>query len=284
MPSRHRVVPIAVAMAALTACSLFADLGGFSGGGDEGDGGNGGDASGADGAVVDGPVADGAASDAAVDGPWCSSRVPAPRLCEDFDDGSLGDWDDVEEDTGGKIELDPLASSAPGSARITLAPNSADCSYVRLTKRFTEPLSKWRLEFDLRLGDGSAQPKYTGEHMATVWTRIGGAECGLLFSPAPSFPYVLEQVYPGDGGVANVHHGLTAGPKVGGRHRVAILAELNEPRMSVFLDGKAVAHEVALTAPCKGSGTVSVRVGYHYARKSADPLEIRIDNVTFDGE
>lgn len=277
---RAAFIGVTAASAAVAACSLFTDLGQLSGG--EGAEGGGDDAGSGDGGV---PVNDGAAPDASVgDGAFCQSRSPAPMFCRDFDDGGLGGWDDIQEDPGGAIAHDPVASSPPGSAVITLAPSSPECTYVRLTKRFLAPLSKWTLEFDLRLGDTSAQPRYPGHYLATVWTDISGDACGLLFSPSPSSPNLLEQIYYADGGAQNINHLLQGNPTPGEWHRITLRAELSAPRFTVAIDGQPLAKEVPLSGSCKGSGPVSVRLGYHCAKSIGDPLEVRIDNVTFDGE
>ncbi len=137
---------------ASSACTLlFGDALGGSSEGDGATGSDGGDAGAVDGgATVD---ASGGGPDGGASKRGCDGLVPAPKLCEDFDRGSLTGWASDLPD-GGVTGIDTTQSfSGPGSLRAKIV-DAPDCTYARLERTMTGMGTK-RVELRMRIRPAS---------------------------------------------------------------------------------------------------------------------------------
>lgn len=94
-------------------------------------------------------------------GSWCSANAPPDAFCADFDGikSVEAGWSKKQTSANGAVELASVASSAPRSARMTMAPGDADasapCRSAELVYTSTSVGKKGHLAFDVWVGPGT---------------------------------------------------------------------------------------------------------------------------------
>lgn len=145
---------VAAALVTLSACSLFTDLNGFSGGGSTSDGGSlpegGAPPSGGDsGSPTDG--ATDARSDAEAAAPQGCAAKPDASFCIDFDGTDpLVERSDRWDGVNAGVTLTTTAFSPPSAANIAVD-TTGGCTFATLGKRFDGTYTAGRVEAMMRL-------------------------------------------------------------------------------------------------------------------------------------
>ena len=225
--------------------------------------------------------------DAALTDHFCSSLLPAPTFCDDFDDLSPGSrWDKVAQ--AGKASFDTTSfRSAPRAFLVTPDANSATYSAVYLARaesrlatsihvafetRFggtfpSDVALIWSLEFDVapRQQDGAALADATAGSMAA---SIVGAGARALFGDNPV-------------GGSFKSRELAKAFKIDQWTRVEFDLTLDVPHVAIRLDGTTVLDEGL--QPAWRPRYVTFRIGYlPLSNQAHAAFSTRVDNVIFD--
>jgi len=249
----------------------------------EADGGDGGSppAPGED-SGADAPALD-AGPDVKVDAgpPFCSALSPAPKFCDDFDDGDLSDdWDFTNVILPSTLVLDTATfASAPASMHVqtkTLAAMQNGPAHLRRTIFAT-----------------AVHPRlsFSAFYASTSITSGAVAIASLDVSLSHFFTLYLRDA-PGDGtsdpavvleeidGSATIRHVLPKAPPAGVWTRIGIDVDLVRGRATVSYGGEKVLDDEVVSM--NGGEEVTVRVGAVYVFGPAAPFEAVIDDVVVD--
>jgi hypothetical protein len=223
------------------------------------------------------------APDAAPDaGPgFCASLSPAPKFCDDFDDGDLADDWTVSTARAGfsRLLLDTAeVKSAPASLRAesNAIASVGDSANASLRKTVLVASSHIRLAWSAKLPVTSITTgavAICGVDVAlnrfyTLWLRDEDAA-----SPSAS---LVEEI---DGAVT-ARHVLGQPPPAGAWTRIAVDLDLANGRASVSFDGAKALDSVAIT-PGAGS-EVTVRLGNVYVKGPQPKFVGNYDDVVLD--
>lgn len=247
------------------------------------------DGSAAPDAAADGPEATGdaappadAGSDARPDASakgFCATRSPAPRFCDDFDDGELDDDWAIETVLNGEPILDTSsATSVPASFAVeTLPLGKDDSAHVHLRATVNgAPAGHVVLAFDMMLATATytkgtiavATLDVSQNHFFTLYLRDGD-----LDAPAAT----LEET---DETATTKRNVLSKLPPPFTWTRATIDIDVGGAKASVLWDGEKVLDQAPITAGVASDPTI--RVGAVYVYGPADPFEARFDGVTLD--
>ncbi len=209
---------------------------------------------------------------------YCATLAPAPRFCDDFDDGELADDWTALTAVNGEADLDPTTStSAPASFVLGTAPIGTDESahvHLRTTASGT-PKGHVVLSFDVLLDAVTftqgvvaiATLDVAANHFFTLYLRDGDAD-----APAAT----LEETAPD----RTTRHVLSSLPTPGTWTRATLDIDLAAAKATVrwgaqtALDGAPI-----VDAPAKDP---TVRVGAVYVYGPAASFGAHFDNVTLD--
>jgi hypothetical protein len=265
----------ACVVGAVVACIVSTD--GLTGGADVGD------------ATAD-TVAPGDAGDAgdAGDGaPFCASRAPAYKFCDDFDEGQAFDfgWDNHDRVDGGSAGLDDAAwASSPASLLVTTPPfdNTSAQSMAE------------GLDVDLGVSattsahaEAAVRVDAAGAQAVLLTVGFGAAPGGaqryeILVVADPAGAYILEGTPP-DAGRRNFVHtplGTTFAP--GRWYRVAVDVSFTPPAMSATVDGRPAVTQQPLASGWQ-AGLVHLEVGVaNYEPQPIPAMQAHLDDVLLD--
>jgi hypothetical protein len=217
--------------------------------------------------------------DAGSDAEWCKGLSPTPAFCDDFDHpGSVGaSWSSVE----GNVLLDSLVPfTPPNDARFFVQASSPNCAYARLHKSFGGALSHVRFGFSARLGDldGGAFPEKIG--VAAV-EFVGLCREIIELGPPTDHSSLHEQLADGSG---DILHDMTATrPSIGTWARIDIVLDMNQLTADMYLDNQKALDTITLRSECRGQRPVDIEVGLRCVATLGSSVELRLDDVTFDG-
>lgn len=209
---------------------------------------------------------------------YCATLTPAPRFCDDFDDGVLADDWTALTAVNGEADLDPTTStSAPASFVLGTAPIGTDESahvHLRTTAAGT-PNGHVVLSFDVLLEAVTftqgvvaiATLDVAANHFFTLYLRDGDAD-----APAAT----LEETAPG----RTTRHVLSTLPTPGTWTRATLDVDLAAATATVrwntvvALDGAPI-----VDVPAKDP---TIRIGAVYVYGPAASFGAHFDNVTLD--
>jgi hypothetical protein len=210
-------------------------------------------------------------------GPYCASLVPAPKFCDDFDDGDLtDDWTQSAVTPGSLFELDTSSStSAPASFHVVALPTMAAASNnVLLRSTMFGAVKHGRLAFSLFVPSVT----FTKGAIAIAQFHVTLDDVYTLYLRGPddaaNIP-MLEEVVAG----TVTRHMLTKLPPVGVWTRVTIDLDLTAGKASVTFDAQK-ALDAAPIAVFAGT-EATVRLGGIIDGPS-DKFEARFDDVVID--
>gem|GEM_PF-1926549 len=227
------------------------------------------------------------AADARPDAPseagatFCETLTPAPRFCDDFDDGDVDDDWAVRNVLGGStLELDPASyASSPTSMHVTTkALDAAQSGPAHLRTTVTGAVSRVKLAFGVRIETNPAVTKgalalatldVSASHFFTLYLRDAPQDGS---EPAA----ILEEI---DGATVR-RHALTKLPAMGVWTRVTIDVDLGAGVASVLL-GTEKALDAAVVSAIPGT-EATIRVGAVYLFGPADAFEAGFDDVVVD--
>ena len=220
----------------------------------------------------------GAPPDAAAKG-FCATRTPAPRFCDDFDDGDLDDDWTVGTVLNGEPILDTSsATSVPASFAVeTLPLGGTESAHVHL--RATAggaPTGHVILAFEMMLATATftqgtiaiATLDVSQNHFFTLYLRDGDPD-----APAAT----LEET---DEAATTTRHVLSKLPPANTWTHVTIDIDVGAAKANVLWGNEKVLDDAPIIAAPASDPTI--RVGAVYVYGPADPFEARFDDVTLD--
>lgn len=236
------------------------------------------------------PADDGAAPDAAPDaaieassdvvppgGRFCARLTPAPRFCDDFDDGDLtNDWTQFVAPTGSIFELDPsTATSAPASFHVVAkATAAAAANNVLLRSTMLGVVKHAKLSFDVFL------PSVTFTKgtfaIAQFYANLDDAYTLYVRGPDDASNMPILEAYVGG---VTTRHTLTKLPPVGVWTHITIDLDLAGGNASVSYDAYKALDAAPFTVLTGTEATV--RIGA-IVDGPADAFEASFDDVVID--
>jgi hypothetical protein len=246
------------------ACGITADLSGLQGG-------TRGDAAAP--AEASAPPAE-----AAVDGAagFCKSRAPAPKLCDDFDEGGpIGRlWTAIDVSDGQTVALDTVAFSSPGS--FLSAINSSDApATARLSQSLPVLASRVHIEFEMLLAPGPGSIEIAAVHEQTP----DGTTYGLFYKFDQGNLALYLKTLGADGGVSTLLHTLGAAPA--NWMRVDIDFDIADAgRITVQHDGATVYDDTPVPTDTSARTSLFVELGLYSFQKAT--IQGNFDNVIVD--
>ncbi|MDB4936547.1 MAG: hypothetical protein JWP87_3519 [Labilithrix sp.] len=242
----------------------------------------------ADARAADGPAPeldggpDGAVADAKPDSPvlggrYCTKLVPAPKFCDDFDDGDLtNDWTQSAAAPGAVFELDDSSStSAPASFHVVAKPIAAATSNnVLLRSTMFGAVTHAKLAFSLFVPSVTFTKGTIA--IAQFYVTLNDVYTLYLRGPddAANIP-MLEEVVSGN----VTRHMLTKLPPVGVWTRVSVDLDLTNGKANVSFDAQKALDAEPITTFAGSEATV--RLGA-IVDGPADQFEARFDDVVID--
>lgn len=240
-----------------------------------------------DDAAQDGGGTDGGAdakADAKIDaGPgFCVSLSPAPKFCDDFDDGDLeDDWAFKNVVGTSTIALDDTGPKSPpfAAAVVTKALTVGQSGPAHLRQTLIAAARHPSLSFSAYFTTSTTLTKgalaiatldVSLNHFFTLYLRDDPQDG--ISTPTAN----LEEI----DGATTTRHVLASPPPTGVWTRIVIDLDLDAGKANVSFDGvKALANE-----PISGSGgtEATFRVGAVYLFGPADPFQARFDDVVVD--
>lgn len=247
---------------------------------------------GPDAATPDAPDADGSsAADAGTDGAdggpsadvvppggrYCSTLTPAPRFCDDFDDGDLtNDWTQFAVQPGSLFELDS-SSSASGPASFHLiarASAAAAANNVLLRTTMFGAVKRGKLAFAARLPSVTFAKGTIA--IAQFYVNLDDVYTLYLRGPDDAANIPMLEAYVGG---VTTRHMLTRLPPAGVWTRVAIDLDLAGGRASVSFGADKALDGVAIGVLTGSEATV--RIGA-IIDGPVDAFEASFDDVIVD--
>jgi len=236
--------------------------------------------------VTDFPKLTGASSDGgASDGAYCRGLAPTPQFCDDFDEESAltPKWDSRSD---GGVTIDGVgAHSAPSTMRSAVPAGAPDCTNAVAEKTLRGAFLAAHASFWLRFDDAAELSK--GPAVAALYLGLSSSDpfCQLLLvlSGSPTFTEQRLSSLP-DGGHETVQaaHALDA-LAPGEWHHLDIDYDTANGRLVVAANGTGVV-DAALQLSCgKQAAAATLQLGHYCIEPGSPALEIRFDDVTFDG-
>jgi len=222
-------------------------------------------------------AADAAGDGATSGGRYCTTLVPAPRFCDDFDDGDLtNDWTQFAAPTGSVFQLDTSSStSAPASFHlIAKATSAAAANNVLLRTTMFGAVKHGTLAFAVFLPSVT----FTKGAIAIAQFYVNLDDVYTLYLRGPDAAANIPMLEAYVGGVTT-RHMLTKLPPASVWTRVAIDLDLAGGKASVSF-GADKALDAAPIGVLTGS-EATVRIGA-LIDGPADAFEARFDDVVLD--
>lgn len=305
---RARRVTFAFALVALLdGCTLLFDVSGLTGGAPSGDAsadspGTTNDGSSADAldapstfdgvASVDAPADSGtsesgggvdaaadAVGDAGVDGdaaplPFCSTVVPPPTFCQDFDEAtSPGEgWADSYSYLGGALSLDETESVSPPTSLLTTFPASSGAPNAYLAQSFAQPGTSLTLDLRIRIDEMDQSI------VAVAVIELGTSQMRILVAKGD---WVFEQDW-GSSGYLDSYPSVA--PTVGQWQHVVWTMTMGTPMTAtIAIDGNTLLPTTSLQSELVATAP-RIDVGVRYATSPAASWTIHYDNVIYDAQ
>jgi hypothetical protein len=213
-----------------------------------------------------------------VPGTGCKSRVPAPKFCDDFDDGDLeDDWTSSAFTPGSVAELEGTTfTSAPASFHVVTTPIAAVGAGGNVLLRSTSiaPVSHAKVSFSVLL----AKVTFTKGTIAIASVDVSQNHFFTLYlrDPDLSAPTAILDEY-----VAGIvtRHPLAKLPPVAVWTRVAIDLDLTNGKASVTFGAEKALDAEPITKLAGSEATV--RIGA-IIDGPADAFEASFDDVVID--
>lgn len=232
----------------------------------------------ADAAGVDaGPDAADAKPDVVTPAHFCTGLVPAPKFCDDFDDGDLtNDWTQFAAQPGSVFELDTTTStSAPASFHlVAMAEMAAAPNNVLLRTTMLGAVNHGKVAFSTLLPSNT----FTKGAIAIARFHITLDDSYTLFLRGPDAAGNIATLEENVGGVITEHM-LTTLPPVGVWTRVMLDLDLANGKASLSFGAQKALDAVAIT-PTAGT-EATVRIGAIIDGPS-DKFEAHFDDVIVD--
>lgn len=214
-------------------------------------------------------------------GRFCDIVSPKPKLCEDFEEGTVPQGWTPFVDPGTTLAVDDKdARSGKYALLATTAGGVATSQHAYLQLTVPASVAKIRVGQDVRV-------ELRGDYLETAYVRQGAA------SPPPSFylrlsakpPVYTAEAYLSDGGVPQHNLDLDGGPTFDAWTRLDVELDMSvTPRkVTVRVDG-AVAAADQLEDTLYTPGNALVQIGIVYVDENSGPWRMRYDNVTVDWE
>lgn len=224
-----------------------------------------------------GPDAADAKPDVVPPSHFCIGLVPAPKFCDDFDDGDLTNgWTQFAAQPGSVFELDASTStSAPASFHLIAMPEMAAASNnVLLRTTMFGAVNHGKLAFSTLLPSVT----FTKGTIAIARFHITLDDNYTLFLRGPDATGNIATLQETVGGVTTEHM-LTTLPPIGVWTRVTIDLDLMNGKASVSFGAQKALDAVAIT-PIAGT-EATVRIGAIIDGPS-DKFEAHFDDVVVD--
>jgi hypothetical protein len=209
---------------------------------------------------------------------FCAGLVPAPKFCDDFDDGDLADdWTASAVQAAGTVfELDTATStSAPASFHVlTTAEMAAASNNALLRTTMLGAVSHAKLAFAVLLPSVT----FTKGAIAIARFHITLDDSYTLYLRGPDAAANVATLEENVNGVTT-EHALAKLPTAGAWTRVVIDLDLTNGKASVMFDAQKALDAATITV---GAGTeATVRVGAIIDGPS-DAFEAHFDDVIID--
>ncbi|MBX3219930.1 MAG: hypothetical protein KF795_05375 [Labilithrix sp.] len=209
---------------------------------------------------------------------YCAKLTPAPRFCDDFDDGDVADDWAVLTVLNGAADLDTSTStSAPASFAVaTLPVSGTQSAHVHLrTTANGAPAGHVVLSFDLMLETATftqgvvaiATLDVSANHFFTLYLRDGDPD-----APAAT----LEETSAG----GTTRHVLSTLPAPGAWTRATLDLDLAASTATVRWGAETALDAAPIVAGAAKDPTI--RIGAVYVYGPAAPFRARFDDVTLD--
>lgn len=213
---------------------------------------------------------DGATPSDAKAGPFCASLVPAPTLCEDFDDGTPPKDSDTVVDPGASLGFDDtIAHSTPKSYRASVTANGAGVvnALLRTPLDFVSTAKTFVVAFELM---PSAAPPAQGT-LVVGRAFLSQTRSVAIELTSENGPVLREQ----EGALDKPSAAMTALPKANVWSRLELTIDLATKRASLRTNGAEVA-SLALT------GTTLDFFAVNLGLQSDKTFTAWYDDVVFD--
>ncbi len=233
-------------------------------------------------AAIDGaPSVDGALAPADAAPPFCSTVVPAPTFCDDFDSGVFGErWTMRSELNGGFVEATATqVRSAPTAARHRFEDQANGITAASLDLQLSNATSRFTVGFDLFV---VVRPTTGSIEIAGITVVVAGM--GSFFQQitlsADGVDTYLEEFRPEAGGFMYGETVLAAGIPTGQWVHVDLDLATDLQTYLIKLDGTAVAE-----GTCRYElvpGPVLFDSGISWASGALTASEVIVDNVVIN--
>jgi hypothetical protein len=220
------------------------------------------------------PQPDGAAPvDAASDapaGPFCASLVPAPKICEDFDDGQPPLGSDTQIDPGASCAIDTSISLSPSSSyRCSVPPGTTTVTNALLRTLLAFDASATRFVASFAFRPDAAAP--TTGNLVIARAFIGSAHAIAIELASPNGPVLREQENP-PGGLEKTAT-ISALPAAGAWTRYELLVDLTAKTATLKVGG-------AVSATLTLSGAQYNLFALNIGIQADAPFTGRFDDIT----
>lgn len=272
MSAWRALVLLAVAPAsAIAGCSLLVSTDGLSGSAAVAPGNEGGpdtSTAGDGGADV---TADGADASAL---PFCDSLVPKPKLCADFDTGSLTD---VGRISGGPPVLDGTVARSPPRALLATVETNATNRYSKVVHDFPDTPTSFVASFDVYFEEYDAT--HDVELVSLQLRRSTSSSCIVDVSVRMN-AWTMDESCDGTPVLAVAHRsGLFM--KLSRWTHIELATDFSLRTFSLAVDGDKTFADAPIQ-PGLASGVPSLGIGIAYLQANATRSKARFDNVVFD--
>lgn len=210
---------------------------------------------------------------------FCATLVPAPRFCDDFEDGDLeNDWDVATKFGTSEGSLDTTRARLSAASFHVAAPALAtnmDFGNVHLRRTLISPaphltLSFWAFYPKVTIDKGLlaiATVNVTLTHQFVIYLRDDDAT-----TPGPAFQEIANSI--------TTRHGLTKLPTAGAWTHVELSLDLDLGTATLSFDGDKALDAIPITAETTSEATI--RLGAVFATGPSDAFEANYDDVVLD--
>jgi hypothetical protein len=216
---------------------------------------------------------------------YCATLSPAPKFCDDFDDGNLTDGWSVQNVAGGAVmdlDISSFTSAPYAMAIVTPAINAGQFAPAALRAERIAPARHVTYSFSAYF---VTDPAITKGALAIAGLDVRSAGPGHYFTlylrddpqDGVSTPAaVFEEIE----GATTTRFPLAALPPMGAWTRIVIDVDLDAAKANVTFGGVKVVDDV--TIGTSGGAEATFRLGAVYNYGPADMIEARFDDVVVD--
>lgn len=218
-----------------------------------------------------------AAADAAEAGapPFsCDSLVPKPKLCADFDTGSLTD---VGRNSGAAPVLDSSISQSPARAMLATVEATATERFSKVVHDFTDTPTSFVTSFDVYFDE------YDTTHdveLVTVQLRRTGTNSCIVNVAVRLNAWTLDETCEGAPALAVAHRSALF-MKLSRWTHIEFSTDFSARTFSLVIDGDKTFANVPIQ-PGLATGLPTLGIGIAYLQTNATRSKARFDNVVFD--